>query len=165
MRFEVRVYSVFKWPSWLTAMDLYQLSMPLACMFSEIQSEEWCFKLLTFPNMTLLGNDSEMGFSPNIVVVFTESLLLFLTEMEPGIEWTKIPDLQLIQSCISLSDCSYIYFVTSKLKLLMCWLNKSWDGQEQSALLVSPQIIFQILNLWNLSLGDCRPLPSVLVSF
>lgn len=41
----------------------------------------------------------------------------------------------------------------------MCWLNKSWDGQEQSALLVSPQIIFQILNLWNLSLGYCRPLP------
>lgn len=47
--------------------------------------------------MTLLGNDSEMGFSPNIVVVFTESLLLFLTEVESGIEWTKIPDLQLIK--------------------------------------------------------------------
>jgi len=36
--------------------------------------------------MRLLGNDGEVDFSPNIVVIFIISLLLLLTEVEPGID-------------------------------------------------------------------------------
>lgn len=37
-------------------------------------SQDWCFKLLDFPSLTLLVNDTEVDFSPNTVVPFSVSL-------------------------------------------------------------------------------------------
>lgn len=128
--------------------------MPLSLTFPETQSETMVIlnysALLT---TTGLGNDSKVDFQP--VVVFIVFLCFFLTGMDPGTEWTKIPPLQLTQSCISLPGCGYIYFVTSKLKLLMHWLSKNWDViaqmKEEIGLHFNEEVIITGLKYQNLS--------------